>query len=137
MLNSFKLTRFAFEVRQKFEAFPSPREYKSFSNPSETQQRCNKYLTNLVFSIRTVSYGSSIYLRIPFDLWGKISVRNLQYGPRTRLVRGMYVSPKAKKKLAWNSEQFMSGKVKNCIDQIWGMRKKVSSPVLNFPPICL
>ena len=37
MLNSFKLTRFAFEVRQKFEAFPSPREYKSFSNSSETQ----------------------------------------------------------------------------------------------------
>ena len=28
--------------------------------------RYNKYLTNLVFSIRTVSYGSSFF---PVDLW--------------------------------------------------------------------
>ena len=54
---------------------------------------------NLVFSVRTVSYGSSFF---PFRFmaralraWainreGKNSVRNLQYGPRTRLVRGMY-----------------------------------------------
>ena len=50
-------------------------------------------LTNLVFSVRTVSYGSSLF---PVGLWskrkstGKNSVRNLQYGPRTRSVRGMY-----------------------------------------------
>ena len=42
-----------------------------------------KYLTNLVFSVRTVSYGSSF---LPL---GKNSVRNLQYGPRTRLARRM------------------------------------------------
>ena len=61
----------------------------------------NKYLTNLVFSVRTVSsYGSSIF---PFRfmaralcVWAinrreKDSVRNLQYGPRTRLVRGIYL----------------------------------------------
>ena len=43
-------------------------------------QRYNKYLTNLVFSVRTVSYGSSFFPK---------KIRKLQYGPRTRLVRGM------------------------------------------------
>ena len=58
-LNDFKLTRFAFDRLQKFEAVP--RESKSFPNPLETQQRYNKYLTNLVFSVCTASYGSSLF----------------------------------------------------------------------------
>ena len=62
-------------MRQKFEAFQ--REQESFLSPSDTHYlRYNKYLTNPVFSVRTVSYGSS--------------VGNLRYGPRTRLVRGIY-----------------------------------------------
>lgn len=57
----------------------------------------NKYLTNLVFSVGTVSYRSLFF---PVDLWpasfslgrtgtGKNSVCNLQQGPLTRLVRGV------------------------------------------------
>ena len=67
-------------------------------NPSDTQQRCNKHLTNFVFSVRTVSNRSSFF-PLRFMAWalrawainrgGKYSVRNLQYGPQTRLVRGM------------------------------------------------
>ena len=57
-------------------------------------------LTNLVFSVRTVSYGSSFFpfrfMALALGAWainrgGKNSVRNLQYGPRTRLVRDMYI----------------------------------------------
>ena len=47
--------------------------------------------TNLVFSVRTVSYGSSFFpLRfMAINRRGKNSVRNLRYGPQTRLVRGI------------------------------------------------
>ena len=45
------------------------------------------------FSVRTVNYGSSFF---SIDLWRlghksmeKNSVRNLQYGPKTRLIRGI------------------------------------------------
>ena len=48
----------------------------------------NKYLTNLVFSVRTVSYGSSFLRLLGHKSKGKNSVRNLRYGPQTRLVRG-------------------------------------------------
>ena len=51
------MTRFAFNLVQKFEAVPH--EWKSFPSPSDTEYRYNKYLTNLVFSVRTVSYGFS------------------------------------------------------------------------------
>ena len=53
------------------------------------------------FSVRTVSYGSSFFsLRFiarALRAWainrrGKHSVRNLRYGPRTRLARGVYIS---------------------------------------------
>ena len=52
-------------------------------------------LTNLAFSVQTVSYGSSLF---PVGLWSKRkskvknSVRNLHYGTRlvTWLIRGMY-----------------------------------------------
>ena len=37
-----------------------------FSRAPDYPQRYNKYLTNLVFSVRTVSYGSSFF---PVDLW--------------------------------------------------------------------
>ena len=60
--SNFKLTRFAFDLLQKFEAVPH--EWKSFQNPSDTQWRYNKYLTNLIFSICTVSYGPMF-----FPLW--------------------------------------------------------------------
>ena len=69
------MTCFAFEMRQIFEAVP--RVKKSFPNPSSTQEI--KYLTYLVFSVCTVSDGSLFFP----------SVRNLQYGPLTRLVNGM------------------------------------------------
>ena len=32
-----------------------------FPNPSDTKYRYNKYLTNLVFSVRTLRYGSSFF----------------------------------------------------------------------------
>ena len=63
------------------------------------RKRYNKYLTNLVFSVRTVTYESSFFpLRLmaralhafAINRRGKISVRNLPYGPRTWLVRSMY-----------------------------------------------
>ena len=44
---------------QNFEAVPH--EWKSFVNPSDAQQRYNKYLTNLVFSVHTVSYRSLFF----------------------------------------------------------------------------
>ena len=58
----------------------------------------NKYLTNLIFSVRTVSYGSSFFqfffsfFLCTINLRGKNSVCNLRYGPRTQLVRGMYLT---------------------------------------------
>ena len=69
-------------------------------------QRYNKYLTNLVFSVLTVSYWSSFlllgFMVRAFHTWainlsGKNLVGNLQYGPRTRLVRGIYSSWKNSK----------------------------------------
>ena len=66
---------------------------------SSRGQTLKKYLTNLVFSFRTVSYGSSFFpLRFmarALRAWainrrGKNSVHNLRYEPRTRLVRGIY-----------------------------------------------
>ena len=64
-----------------------------------TLQRYNKYLTNLIFLVRTVSYGSCFFplgfmaralCAWAINLSQKNSVHNLQYGPRTRLVRGIY-----------------------------------------------
>ena len=64
-------------------------------------QRYNKYLTNLVNSVCTVIYRLRILgffplvygphsSRLGHKLMGKNLVHNLQYGPQTRLVRGMY-----------------------------------------------
>ena len=102
------MTRFAFEMRQKFEAVP--REWESFLSTSDTHQRYNKYLTNLVFSVRTVSYGSSFlplrFMARALRAWainrgGKNSVCNLRYGPRTRLVRSMYFRRKWNHPTQW------------------------------------
>ena len=60
----------------------------------------NKHLIRLFFSVRTVNYGSSFFPSIygpPASRLGhkwmeKSSVGNLQYGPKTRLIRGIYIS---------------------------------------------
>ena len=72
----------------------------SWAPQTHSRLRYNKYLTNLVFSVHTVSYGSSFFpfqfMARTFRAWainrgGKNSVHNLQYGPQTWLVRGMYI----------------------------------------------
>ena len=59
--------------------------------PQTGRSHFNKHLVNLVFSVRTVNYGSSFF---SIDLWPKIRKKNavgsLQYGPKTRLIRCMY-----------------------------------------------
>ena len=69
------------------------------SQTLQTHNRYNKYHTYLVFSVRTVSYGSLFFplrfrARVP-HAWainrrGKNLVHNLWYWPRTWLVRGIY-----------------------------------------------
>ena len=54
--NDLKLTGFAFDMHRKFETVT--REKKSFSHPADTQVK----IANLVFSVRTASYGSSLSL---------------------------------------------------------------------------
>ena len=82
-----------FEVRKKFEAISHQK--KLFPNPSDTQWRYDKYLTNLVLSVRTVTYQSAfsplIYglctSSLCHKLMGQNLVHNLQYGPPTQLIR--------------------------------------------------
>ena len=55
----------------------------------------NKHLISFVFSVRTVNYGCSFFPSIygpgAYKLMKKKnSVHNLQYGPKTRLIRGIY-----------------------------------------------
>ena len=68
--------------------------------PSGTQKRYNKYLTNLVFSVRTVSYRSSFF-SVPFmaralRAWAtneQKKTRSVTYSTDLeldRLVRGIY-----------------------------------------------
>ena len=60
----------------------------------------NKHLIRLFFSVRTVNYGSSFFpsiygpraSRLGHKWMEKSSVGNLQYGPKTRLIRGIYIS---------------------------------------------
>ena len=67
------------------------------SRAPDQPQRYNKCLTYLVFSVRSVSYGPRFFplmygprpSRLGHTSTGKILVRNLQYGPRTRWVRGL------------------------------------------------
>ena len=72
------------------------------SGPPNRKKPYNKHLISLVFLVRTVNYGSSFF---SIDLWParhksmgknnktmeKNSVRNLQYGPKTRQIRGMNI----------------------------------------------
>ena len=65
----------------------------SFLSRVSDYLRDDKCLTNLVFSDRTVRYWSYFFpcwitARVPSAGQRKKPVRNLQYGPRTRLVRG-------------------------------------------------
>ena len=59
------------------------------SGPPNRKKPYNKHLISLVFSVRTVNYGSSFFSKS----MEKNSVRNLQYRPKTRLIRGMYRPP--------------------------------------------
>ena len=68
------------------------------SGPPNRKKPYNKHLISLVSSVRTVNYGSSFF---SIDLcmassannrMEKNSVRNLQYGQKTRLIRGIFFS---------------------------------------------
>ena len=69
-----------------------------FFHSPDYPQRYNKYLTNLVFSVGTklrILAFSCRFMSSELRAWAisereKNSVRNSQYGSRTRLVRGMY-----------------------------------------------
>ena len=74
-------------------------KFKCLFQSHAKYHRYNKYLTNLVFSVRTVNHGSSFFplgfMACVLCAWainpsGENLVRNLQYGPRTRLVRGIW-----------------------------------------------
>ena len=68
-----------------------PLVFKSFPLLFESRDIINFFL-NLFFSVRTVSYRTSFSRALracAINPSGKSSVRILQYGPRTRLVRGM------------------------------------------------
>ena len=69
--------------------------HEATAPPTRRTLGYNRYLTNLVFSVRTASYGSSFFplrfMACALRSWainrgGKNSVRNLRHGPRTRLV---------------------------------------------------
>ena len=72
------------------------------ARPINLRDIINTLLTNFVSSVRTVSYSTVadprffplIYgtraSRLGHKRTGKNSVSNLQYGPRTRLIRGRY-----------------------------------------------
>ena len=70
------------------------------SGPPIRKKPYNKHLISLVFSVRTVNYGSSFFFFHRFmaralrawaiNRWKKNSVRNFQYGPKTQLIRGIY-----------------------------------------------
>ena len=72
------------------------------SGPPNRKKPYNKHLINLVFSVRTVNYGSRFFPSIygpsakhaGHKLMEKNLVRNLLYGPKTRLIRGIYEHPK-------------------------------------------
>ena len=63
-LKRFQIDSFCFRPGSEIWSRSSWREI--VPNSSDTQQGYNKYLTNLVFLVRTVSYGSSFS---PYDLW--------------------------------------------------------------------
>ena len=74
------------------------------SGPPNRKKPYNKHLISLVFSVRTVNYGSSFFpsiygpraLRLGHKSMEENLVRNLQYGPKTRPIRGIYLTKVAR-----------------------------------------
>ena len=71
-----------------------------FPVPQTGRSHIVKHLISLVFSVRTVNYGPSSFpsiygpraSRLGHKSMEKNSVRNLQYRPKTRLIRGIYIN---------------------------------------------
>ena len=59
-------------------------------DPPLWTQRCNKYLTKLIFSVCTLRYGTSLFPFFPFGHKFKRKTR-----PRIWLVRGIHTSKKS------------------------------------------
>ena len=72
------------------------------SGPPNRKTPYNKHLISLVFSVLTVNYGSSLF-----------SVRNLQYGPKTRLIRGIYYILFRQEQLTHSKYAFVPGDDRN------------------------
>ena len=80
------------------------------ARPINLRARYNKCLTNLVFTVCTVQLRIFVFshwiMTRALRAWamnqraGKNSVRNLEYGPRTRLVRGMFSSKQQDSEIA-------------------------------------
>ena len=79
------------------------------SGPPNRKKPYNKHLISLVFSVRTVNYGSSFFPSIygprASRLGQKNSVRNLQHGPKTRLIRGIYLRKTSTQRVKWQLPQ--------------------------------
>ena len=61
------------------------------SGPQNWNKPYNKHLISLVFSVSTVNYGPRASC-LGHKSMEKNSVLNLQYGPKTRLIRGIYIN---------------------------------------------
>ena len=72
------------------------------SGPPNRKTPYNKHLISLVFSVLTVNYGSSLF-----------SVHNLQYGPKTRLIRGIYYILFRQEQLTHSKYAFVPGDDRN------------------------
>jgi hypothetical protein len=67
------------------------RARRFFFSEQDSKIICNyKYIYNLVFSVRTVSYGSSFFPLFYGLRATRLGQSNLWYGPRTQLIRGIY-----------------------------------------------
>ena len=102
MANLFLLSRKAFVMCSCFRA-----SLKTFffdpalvSGPPNRKKPFNKHIISLVFSVRTVNYGSSF--------------RNLQYGPKTRLIRSAYSLRSRPKKERARERETREGRGKAC-----------------------
>ena len=84
MANMFLLSRKAFVMCYCFRAPCQIVRPALVSGPPNGKKPYNKHLITLVFSVHTVKYGSS------FFSMEKHSVRNLQYRPKTWLIRGIF-----------------------------------------------
>ena len=92
------MTRFAFEISEIWKEKPFAVNMNRFRT-HQAHNRYNKYLTALFFSIRTVSYGSSFFLFAR-------AISSLQYGPPTRLLRGISSSLPTVSRLALSRREW-------------------------------